>query len=155
MLIAVVVLLGAGCSQADIELLPGDQSDAEELHSFARSLVPATSRILLEEDGGCEMFRDFPDCQPVSFFDPHQGDRERRVEAVTETAEEAGWTTTGFPEVMPGGTRLDFEREGYTAWVSIREHEENWRNVCEGVPPSDRAFIDACPDTLQVQREGS
>jgi hypothetical protein len=60
MLVALVVLLSAGCSQADIELLPGDQSDAEDLHSFARSLVPATSRILMEADGGCEMFRDFP-----------------------------------------------------------------------------------------------
>jgi hypothetical protein len=96
-----------------------------------------------------------PDCRTVSFFDPHEEDRERRVEAVTETADEAGWTTTGFPEVMPGGTWLEFEREGYTAWVSIREHEENWRNICEGVPANDRDFIEFCPDVLQVQREGS
>jgi hypothetical protein len=39
--------------------------------------------------------------------------------------------------------------------MSIREHEENWRNICEGVPANDRDFIEFCPDVLQVQREGS
>lgn len=155
MLAALIVLLSGGCSQADVELLPGDQSDAEELHAVARSLVPKDSRILAAEDGGCEMFRDFPDCRTVSFYDAHEPDRERRVEAAEETARNAGWTLTSSPDVMEGGTWLEFERDGYTAWVSIREHEENWRNYCEGVPVNDRDFIDACPDKLQVQREGS
>lgn len=90
----------------------------------------------------------------MSFYDAHEEDRERRVEAADETARNAGWTMTGFPDVMEGGTWLEFERDGYTAWVSIREHE-HWRDFCEGIPVNDRDFIAACPNRLQVQREGS
>ena len=50
---------------------------------------------------------------------------------------------------------LELEGDGNTAWVSIREHEENWKSFCEGVPANDRDFIDACPDRLHILREGS
>jgi hypothetical protein len=59
---------------------------------------------------------------------------------------------TGFPEVMPGGTWVEFEREGYRL-ESIRV--ENWRNHLRGRTGERRRLHRSCPDVLQVQREGS
>jgi hypothetical protein len=56
---------------------------------------------------------------------------------------------------MEGGTWLEFERDGYTAWVSIREHEELEEPSARAYRSTTRDFIAACPDRLQVQREGS
>lgn len=143
--------LGVGCANADTELLPGNQADAEQLRELGRSLVPDGSRILLEEEGACEMFRDFPDCLTVSFYDPAGRDHDMLVEAVEQKAKLHGWSVTDAPERLEGGTWLEFSQGGYEAWVSIREHETHWLEYCEPLAPSDPDFVDDCADHLQVQ----
>jgi hypothetical protein len=144
----------AGCAQSDKELLPGDQADAEKLRELARSLVPSGATIAAERDGACEMFRDFPDCRTVGFYDLSGVSREARVEAAEQAARRADWTVDRL-DVGRGGTRIEFLREGYTAWVSIRDHVGYWQTYCEPMGVRDRDFVEDCTDTLQVQREPS
>ena len=146
--------LATGCGQSDTELSPSDQADAEELQRLAQSLVPEGTTVAAERDGACQTFREYPDCRTVRFYDLSGVSREARVEAAQEAGRQAGWTV-GPPDAASGGTRVDFTRDGYTAWVSIRDHLGHWETYCEPMSVHERDFVEDCTDTLQVQRNAS
>jgi hypothetical protein len=155
MLVGLIVAgVGVGCAQADEELLPGDQANAQELRRLATSLVPAGATVAAENDGACEMFRDFPDCRTVRFYDLSGVSREARVEAFVQRAEQVGWLVE-IDHVGEGGTGLRLSRDGYSASASIKDHIGYWQTYCEPMGVRERDFIEDCTDTLQVQRERS
>jgi hypothetical protein len=148
-----LIAVATGCAQSDEELLPGDQAEAEELRELARALVPPESTIAREKDGACEMFRDYPDCRTISFYEL-DASREARVKSAISVARRNGWAVDP-PDIRRGGTRLELSRDGYTAWVRLRDHEGHWEVYCAPLPLSDPDFIEDCTDGLQIQRAGS
>ena len=98
------------------------------------------------------MFRDYPDCRTINFYDLSGVSREIRVEAVEKAAKQAGWSVE-LGSIAEGGTRVDLSRDGYTARVSIKDHTGYWQTYCKPMSVGDRDFVEHCTDSLQVQRE--
>ena len=121
------------------KLLPSDRRS--NLSNAATSLIPRDFNEVMRQYGACNEFGLRPNCVIIDTSDPEH-DLEQRVALVRARARAGGWLETDN-SVSEGATRVYFDREGYTAAVSVR------RNFGDGVCSNESPT--ACFDHFSIE----
>ena len=141
------ILFAASLAAAGCAALPGGgepETRSADLRAAARSLVPASSGVVTQNDGDCVEFAASPSCVTVYFTSEGRSVAER-VRLVERTARTSGWRAEHANEGR-GGTLLDFSRGKLTANVTLWTDS---RDTCGSMPLS-RCF--SYVDHVQVIR---
>jgi hypothetical protein len=115
---------------------------AEQLRDGARSLLPPTGSVVVEEEGDCVELAPSPSCLHL-YFVAERAPLTERVAAVEETARRAGWTLE-TKELLSGAASLRFRRGGLRAIVYLWREKRAAR--CRERPEK------GCADTILVER---
>jgi hypothetical protein len=132
-----LVLVASGC-------WPFRAARADELREGAKSIVPAATSVVVEEEGDCVELAPSPSCVHV-YFVAERGSLPERVRSVEAAARTGGWELAS-KEFLPGGANLRFARGRLTAVVYLWREERAAR--CREKPEKD------CADVVFVERAG-
>lgn len=140
-LLAVPVLALAGCNAL---LASGDAdhvATTRTLHEEARALVTDSTRVVLEEESQCLMFRSSPSC--VILFIDSPGSYAVRLASAERQLREGGWRPTSYNPAI-------FMRSDLEATILTRRRGEGWERLCSG-RALDRTDLRRCFDTITVR----